>query len=421
LFSEKVCQAKDFGSLSDALTEILSQIPKKIVIMIDEVDKSGDNDLFIHFLQMLRDKYISADMGVGVTFQSVILAGVHDVKTLKLKIRPESDARLNSPWNVAADFDIDMSFSPEEIRTMLAEYVEETGSQMDIKAISERLHFWTNGYPFLTSKICKIIDEKLLPKRENKNWYIDDVDAATRILVDESNTLFDDLIKNLENNKELQAFIRSVAIDQKVYVFNTAVLVINIANMYGIIEKQVNGNDHGKVKIHNRIFDELITIYFIGKYLIENTLGNGNLSRSFYLKPDGRLDFDKVLLRFQEFIKSNYSKNDIIKSDEFLEKNYRLVFLSFLQPILNGVGFCFKEAETGEEKRLDVVVVFKDEKFIVELKIWYGLQYHKAGIKQLKQYMETENVNRGYMLIINKNLKKRFFHKMEDGILMVYM
>ena len=30
--------------------------------------------------------------------------------------------RLNSPWNIAADFNIDMSFSAEEIAGMLQEY-----------------------------------------------------------------------------------------------------------------------------------------------------------------------------------------------------------------------------------------------------------------------------------------------------------
>jgi energy-coupling factor transporter ATP-binding protein EcfA2 len=198
LFSEKAHQAIDFGSLSDTLTEILSQIPKKIVIMIDEVDKSGDNDLFIHFLQMLRDKYISADMGVGVTFQSVILAGVHDVKTLKLKIRPESEARLNSPWNIAADFKIDMSFSPEEIATMLTEYVNETGNKMNIKAISERIYYWTSGYPLLVSKIYKTIDEDIKPTDENKEWVITDVEQAVMMITDEKNTLFEDLIINLK-------------------------------------------------------------------------------------------------------------------------------------------------------------------------------------------------------------------------------
>jgi hypothetical protein len=40
---------------------------------------------------MLRKKYLLRNEGEDTTFQSVILAGVHDVKTLKLKLRPDDD------------------------------------------------------------------------------------------------------------------------------------------------------------------------------------------------------------------------------------------------------------------------------------------------------------------------------------------
>ena len=47
--------------------------------------KSSNNQLFISFLAMLRNKYLDAQEGQDNTFHSIILAGLHDVKTLKLK------------------------------------------------------------------------------------------------------------------------------------------------------------------------------------------------------------------------------------------------------------------------------------------------------------------------------------------------
>jgi len=52
----------------------------------------------------------------------VILAGVYDVKNLKLKLRPDAEKKYNSPWNIAADFNVDMTFHPEEIAQMLRDY-----------------------------------------------------------------------------------------------------------------------------------------------------------------------------------------------------------------------------------------------------------------------------------------------------------
>jgi len=54
-----------------------------------------------------------------------------------------------------------MSFLPEEISTMLEDYSEVNNLNFDIKAISEELYFFTNGYPYLVSRLCQIIDEKI--------------------------------------------------------------------------------------------------------------------------------------------------------------------------------------------------------------------------------------------------------------------
>lgn len=62
------------------------------------------------------------------SFKLVILAGLYDVKSLKLKIRNEEEAKYNSPWNIAVDFDVDMSFSAKEISTMLKEYSTENSN-----------------------------------------------------------------------------------------------------------------------------------------------------------------------------------------------------------------------------------------------------------------------------------------------------
>lgn len=86
------------------------------------MDKSSNNQLFLSFIGMLRNKYLDREVGRDYTFKSVILVGVYDVKTLKLKLRQPEESKYNSPWNIAIDFNVDMSFSEEEISTMLEEY-----------------------------------------------------------------------------------------------------------------------------------------------------------------------------------------------------------------------------------------------------------------------------------------------------------
>ena len=91
----------------------------KVLLAIDEVDQAGNYPVFIKFLGLLREMYLSRDQ--IPTFQSVILAGVYDIKNLKLKLRPEEQHQYNSPWNIAAPFDTDMSLHADGIAEMLAE------------------------------------------------------------------------------------------------------------------------------------------------------------------------------------------------------------------------------------------------------------------------------------------------------------
>ncbi len=87
------------------------------------------------------------------------------------------------------------------------------------------------------------------------------------------------------------------------------------------------------------------------------------------------------------------------KDSDFIERNGRLLFLSFIRPIINGSGYDFKEVQISEEKRLDVVITYGAKRHIVELKIWRGKSLHQEGIGQLCDYLHRQNEEEGYLLI----------------------
>ena len=70
------------GDLFDVLLEWCDISERKIILIIDEVDTATNNTVFLDFLAQLRDNYINRDTKGVKTFQSVILAGVTDVKHL---------------------------------------------------------------------------------------------------------------------------------------------------------------------------------------------------------------------------------------------------------------------------------------------------------------------------------------------------
>ena len=380
-----------FEELSKVITCFCESSPKPVVLLIDEVDKSSDNQMFLNFIGMLRNKYLERNEGLGNTFYSVVLAGVYDIKNLKLKLRPDAEKKYNSPWNIAADFNVDMTFHPEEIAQMLNDYENDVHTGMDIKAISEEIYKYTTGYPFLVSYICKKIDEEF-----DQEWTSESIVKAVKVLVQGNSTLMDDLSKNLENNPEFREFMYSVSVNSVSYSFSLLNPMVNMGNMFSYIRDK-----NGRVVIHNLIFEEALFLYFTLDYTIKN---NAKLS-PFQLNyvRNGKLNMEHVVTRFADLMHQEYRKND----EEFLERQGRLVFLSFLKPIINGIGFYYVEPQTRDNRRMDLVVTYDKQEFIVELKIWHGDKYEDLGRDQLSEYLAIRGMDEGYLVTFDFSKNKQ--------------
>ena len=379
-----------FEELSNVITRFCEASPKPTVLLIDEVDKSSDNQLFLNFIGMLRNKYLERNEGLGSTFHSVVLAGVYDVKNLKLKLRSDAERKYNSPWNIAADFKVDMTFHPEEIAQMLGDYENDMHTGMDIKAVSEEIYKYTFGYPFLVSKLCKVIDEEL-----DQNWTIEGVQEATKQTILEKNTLFTSLTKSLEEYPELKRFIYSISIlgDTVTYDINNPVM--DFATMFSIIKYDANR----KVRIHNIIFEEVLNNYFIAEQSIADM---GKLRLQYNYVKDDVLDMEMVVRRFTDLMHEEYRESTV----PFLEREGRLLFLTFLKPVINGTGFYYVEPQTRDNRRMDLVVTYGKKEFIVELKIWHGDKYEQSGRDQLSEYLAVKGLEEGYLVTFDFSKNK---------------
>ena len=389
-------QADSFQQLSALISAMTAQHEAKIVLLIDEVDRSSDHTVFLDFLGLLRRKYLLRQEDADTTFHSIVLAGVHDIKNLKHKMRADGEAKLNSPWNIATDFKIEMSFRPHEIAPMLVEYSQAEDVEIDVPAFAEKLYYYTAGYPFLVSKLCKTLAEDILPQKPEKTWTMDDLEASVQLLLRENNTNFDSLIKNLENNPDLYELTYEIIVNGVSIPFNPDDRVISLGRLYGVFKQ------NGTVKVHNRIYEQRIYNYLISNTLREHLRRKQAHIGFSYEKPDGSLDIEKALLRFQQFLREQYSAKD----QDFLERQWRLVFLAFFKPLLNGKGHDFKETQISDEKRLDVVVTYLQHKYILELKRWLGESYHQKGLNQLADYLDRENVEEGYLVIFEGKKEK---------------
>jgi hypothetical protein len=358
--------------------------------MIDEVDKTSNNFIFLKFLGMLRDKYLRRNDGNDYSFQSVILAGVYDIKNLKLKMiqagthqLQDGEKRLNSPWNIAVEFKIDMSLNEKEIASMLREYENDHKTGMNIEAISKEIRAYTNGYPYLVSRICQRIEEDL-----GRDWTINGVQNAVKEILFEQSTLFDDIFKNIESYSDLKELLRELTVGNRAYSYNIDNQAIQFASIFGIVEKKGT-----LVAIHNRIFEIRITNYFASEKELQDSKLTMRTSVE-YITAGNKLNMPLLLERFANHYYEMYNSKNI----DFLERECRLLFITYLRPCINGAGFYHLESEIRSGKRTDVIIDYNSEQFILELKLWYGDVAHEDAFEQIAGYLESKNKDVGYLL-----------------------
>lgn len=390
---------KGLRNLFVFLSRLCASAEKPVVLIIDEVDSATNNQVFLDFLAQLRGYYLARK--VKATFKSVILAGVYDIKNLKLKLRPEGEHKYNSPWNIATSFDVDMSFSVDGIAGMLKEYETDYNTGMDVREVAVSIYEYTSGYPFLVSLICKTIAENISLKSErlkgNLAWSKEGVSEAVKIILKEQATIFDSLIKQIDTYKELREMLYAILFQGSRLSFNPYNESINLALMFGYVKEK-----DGSLVIANRIFEMQLYNYFLSKdELLETTYQEAQSNKNQFIK-NGTLNMDLVIEKFVTYFHDVYGDND----QKFIEEYGRKFFLLYLKPIINGTGNYYIEAETRDAKRTDVIVDYLGEQFIIELKIWNGEKYNTEGEEQVAGYLERYHLKKGYLLSFSFNKKK---------------
>ncbi len=370
-----------------------------VVLIIDEVDSATNNQVFLDFLARLRDGYMKRETAGLPAFHSVILAGVTDVRHLKSKIRGETEARQNSPWNIAADFTIDMSLSENGIKGMLDEYEADHHTGMDTAAMAGQIRAYTSGYPFLVSRLCELIDKRVQNEMEpGRAWSDEGFEAAVKLILAENNTLFQSMAKNLNNYPDLKTMIKSILMEGTNVLYNAQQDELVQLQMYGLIRE-----DHHVVRIANRIFEMMLYNLFLSEDELKSSVfaRAGDLGRNRFVE-DGVLNMRLVLEGFIKTFTERFGKLE----DRFQEKDGREYFLLYLRPIINGTGNYYIEAQTRDQTRTDVIVDYLGKQYVIELKIWHGERYHKAGEEQIRAYLDYYGLHTGYMLSFNFNRKK---------------
>nr|WP_300846180.1 AAA-like domain-containing protein [uncultured Acetatifactor sp.] len=401
LYSSGMVREATLSVLFKALGQLCREAAKKIVLIIDEVDTASNNQVFLGFLAQLRAYYLRRRK--TPTFQSVILAGVYDVRNIQRKMNPHENHGQNSPWNIAADFDVEMRFSRADIAGMLEQYDADCHLEMDVEQMAGLLFDYTSGYPFLVSRLCELMDQRIAGTEgfgdKASVWTKPGVLEAVRRLLIEKNTLFESLIGKLNEYPELRKMVYLLLFQGETISYNADDSETDILLMFGFATVE-----NGAVQIANRIFETRLYNYFMTLPEVQS----GDMHRLALRNKNqfiqaGRLNMELLLEKFVVHFDDVYGD----RGENFVEEDGRRYFMLYLKPIINGIGNYYVEARTRNLERTDLIIDYCGFQYVIEMKVWHGNAYNERGEEQLLGYLDHYHLTRGYMLSFNFNKKKK--------------
>ena len=387
VFAEDADYTYISGVLNMSLSLFCMKIDRPLVLLFDEADCLSEGTL-ISFLRQLRSGY--NDRSTIPFVHSLALVGMRNIRDYKAQLRLESQSLGSaSPFNIVTETFTLNNFTKEEIFTLYLQHTEETGQIFEQEAI-ELVDGQTGGQPWLVNAIAREVIMKKLQSDYTQPVTAALADEAIQTIILRRDTHIDSLLERLKEDR-----VRKI-IEPMIMGGDQPIDRLSDDYQYvcdlGLIKSE------GKIMPSNPIYGEVIARALSLNYQNDITSENYPYQIPRYLH-DGRMDMDCMMQDFQQFWRENSAIWE--QKYQYREAAPHLIMMAFLQRIINGGGYIIREMAAGAG-RTDLCLVYKNQKYPVELKIRRGEKTVNEGIQQTIRYMDTFGCNEGWLAIFDR-------------------
>lgn len=407
---DEVQQVGKDSMLSTYLRRLSENLPKPIVLIIDEIDALVGDSL-VAILRQIRSGYADRPKAFP---QTIILCGVRDVRDYRIVLSNQDIITGGSAFNIKTESLRLGNFSKEEIHELYMQHTDETGQVFD-DACFPMIWNATEGQPWLVNALGREVTYKMRENRDRSVRIIPEmIDKAIENLIYRRDTHIDILIDKLEEPRVRRVIEPMLANEDEVDDALIPTDDIQYVEDLGLIKRE-----RGKQRrIANGIYREIIP-----RELTWSTQDALTQQPQWYQNADNSINMEKLLLDFQQFFRQN--ADAWIGRFDYAEAGPQLLLQAFLQRIVNGGGYIDREYGLGR-KRTDLLIrkPLTDhyggpvQRVVMELKIKRG-DLDKViadGLEQTAGYMDlVGSVDEGHLIIFDRTQEKtweeRIWHK----------
>jgi hypothetical protein len=232
---------EEFRHMLQELCNGASKLQGNIVFALDEVG-SIPADWAESFFSVLREVFALRQVSELFQRLTVLLAGAFDPRDL---IKDQTI----SPFNVSQRVSLP-DFELGQIR-VLANHLALPARQAHV--VSQNLHHWTSGQPYVTQQLCLYLAEQDRPMKVG-----DAVAGAVERFFREDTNHLPRIVKDLARDPELLTYLQHAVTERAKFTPSINSQHFQLAHVIGIIKP----DEHDRCQIRNRIYERtLISIY----------------------------------------------------------------------------------------------------------------------------------------------------------------
>lgn len=362
--------------------------PLPLALIFDEIDALRGESLK-SVLRQVRDGF---SYKAHAFPDSVVLCGMRDLRDYRIAAGAAPVSQHNaSPFNVSVKSLRIGDFTMDEVAQLYAQHTAETGQQFTPDAI-QRAFDYSQGQPWLVNALAReaIEEMRIEPPRPITAEHVEE--AKERLILARA-THLDSLSARLHEPRVRQV-IEPLLVGT--YPDNDAAFDEDVRYLQdlGLLAQSRD------IRVANPIYREVIV----------RDLGAGiqrvlPVSPHRFVLPDGRLDFPAMLREFTEIWPEH---EQILRGFDYHEAGMQVMFMMFLQKVVNGGGFIDREYAVGSG-RIDLLIrkpygEHQVQREAIELKVWHPRDADplKVGLKQLDRYLDRLGLQAGTLVIFDR-------------------
>jgi hypothetical protein len=369
--------------ISAALKHWAATSARPLVVFLDEIDALR-NGVLIAVLRQLRSGYRRRPTAFP---SSLALIGLRDVRDYNVASDERAHVGTASSFNIKSRSLTLRDFTRDEVADLYVQHTIDTGQPFTTDAV-DRAFALTRGQPWLVNALAAVVTEELVKDRAVAITP-EALDQAKEILIARQETHLDSLAERLREPR-VRAILEPMLAGGTPSELPTD--DVRFVLDLGLLRMSTTGG----LEVANPIYREIIV-----KDLAFSSRASLPSIQPTWLRPDGRLDADRLLEAFLEFWRRH--GEPLLRTAPYHEIAPHLVLMAFLDRVANGGGTLEREYAIGRG-RMDLCLKRGPDVVALELKVWRDGKKDPVteGLVQLDGYLAGLGLDRGWLVIFDR-------------------